>query len=84
MEIMQTHCPPVSSAKKSSSREFRPQSECCTGCTHPITDRYYLVLMNRAWHTACLRCCECSLNLETHVSCFIKDGQIYCKDDYFK
>jgi hypothetical protein len=56
----------------------------CNGCHSYIQERYYLLVMDRAWHIECLRCNSCKSCLDTQMSCFIKDGQIYCKDDYFK
>jgi hypothetical protein len=56
----------------------------CQGCFGLIQDRYFLQVMDRAWHLNCLRCVDCKLSLDTQQSCFAKDGFIYCKDDYFK
>ena len=56
----------------------------CNGCHRYIQERYYLLVMDRAWHMECLRCNACKSCLDTQMSCFIKDGLIYCKDDYFK
>jgi hypothetical protein len=58
--------------------------EQCQGCLGLINDRYYLQVMNKAWHLNCLRCCECKSSLDSQQTCFAKDGLIYCKDDYFK
>ena len=30
------------------------------------------------------RCCVCRRHLETEGSCYVKDGFIYCKEDYFR
>lgn len=27
---------------------------------------------------------ECKLNLESELTCFSKDGSIYCKEDYYR
>ncbi|XP_021919662.1 LIM/homeobox protein Lhx9-like isoform X2 [Zootermopsis nevadensis] len=56
----------------------------CDGCGGRITDRYYLVTVDRQWHSACLKCCECKLPLDSQVSCFVKDGNIYCKEDFYR
>jgi hypothetical protein len=56
----------------------------CDGCGGRITDRYYLVTVDRQWHSACLKCCECKLALDSQVSCFVKDGNIYCKEDFYR
>lgn len=54
----------------------------CAGCGGSIVDRYYLVTVNRRWHTTCLSCHHCKQSLDLHLTCFVKDGDIYCKDDY--
>ncbi|KAM9437097.1 LIM/homeobox protein Lhx2-like isoform 2-T2 [Salvelinus alpinus] len=55
----------------------------CAGCGGKISDRYYLLAVDKQWHMRCLKCCECKLNLESELTCFSKDGSIYCKDDYY-
>ncbi|VVC86123.1 unnamed protein product [Leptidea sinapis] len=56
----------------------------CAGCGGKIQDRYYLLAVDRQWHAACLRCCECRLTLDSEVTCFSRDGNIYCKEDYYR
>ena len=56
----------------------------CSGCLCQIQERYYLLVMDKAWHLNCLRCFECKQSLDSQQSCFTKDGVIYCKEDYFK
>jgi hypothetical protein len=56
----------------------------CQGCLCLIQDRYYLQVMEKAWHLNCLRCVDCKFSLDSQQSCFAKDGAIYCKEDYFK
>ena len=56
----------------------------CQGCMCFIQDRYYLQVMEKAWHLNCLRCADCKFSLDSQQSCFSKDGFIYCKEDYFK
>uniref|UniRef100_A0A182JDA7 Uncharacterized protein n=1 Tax=Anopheles atroparvus TaxID=41427 RepID=A0A182JDA7_ANOAO len=58
--------------------------EKCAGCGIPIRDRYYLLVADRAWHNQCLRCCKCLHNLEAELSCYSREGNIYCKDDYYR
>ncbi|XP_065082612.1 LIM/homeobox protein Lhx9-like [Ochlerotatus camptorhynchus] len=58
--------------------------EKCAGCGISIRDRYYLLVADRAWHNQCLRCCKCLANLETELSCYAREGNIYCKDDYYR
>lgn len=45
---------------------------------------FYLLAADRAWHGACLRCCRCSQPLDAELSCFCRDGNIYCKEDYYR
>jgi len=54
----------------------------CAGCKDTITDRYYLVAVDKQWHAACLVCAVCKLPLDSQATCFAKDGRIYCKEDY--
>uniref|UniRef100_A0A8C0HNK2 LIM homeobox 2 n=1 Tax=Buteo japonicus TaxID=224669 RepID=A0A8C0HNK2_9AVES len=37
----------------------------CAGCGGKISDRYYLLAVDKQWHMRCLKCCECKLNLES-------------------
>lgn len=56
----------------------------CGGCGFKITDRFYLVAVERAWHSDCLRCGECRRPLDTALSCFSRQSRIYCRDDYYR
>ncbi|CAG5028888.1 unnamed protein product, partial [Parnassius apollo] len=56
----------------------------CAGCGGRIQDRYYLLAVDRQWHGSCLRCCECRLPLDSELTCFSRDGNIYCKEDYYR
>lgn len=56
----------------------------CSGCGDKITDRYYLLAVEKQWHVTCLVCVICKLPLDSEVTCFAKDGDIYCKDDYYR
>lgn len=56
----------------------------CAGCGRKISDRYYLLAVDKQWHMRCLKCCECKLNLESELTCFSKDGSIFCKEDYYR
>lgn len=63
-----------------------PKSEykCCTACEDPISDRYLLEVSGHAWHGSCLRCCVCLATLDEQRTCYVRDDQIYCKEDYMK
>nr|XP_033772715.1 LIM/homeobox protein Lhx9-like isoform X2 [Geotrypetes seraphini] len=56
----------------------------CAGCGGPICDRYFLFAIDCMWHLSCLRCCMCRGSLGSELTCFCKDGDIYCKDDYYR
>lgn len=56
----------------------------CAGCGGRIQDRYYLLAVDRQWHACCLKCCECKLPLDSDLTCFAREGNIYCKEDYYK
>ncbi|XP_076348009.1 LIM/homeobox protein Lhx1-like [Tachypleus tridentatus] len=54
----------------------------CAGCHRPILDRFLLNVLDRPWHTKCVRCCECESNLTE--KCFSRDGKLYCRNDFFR
>ncbi|XP_067865260.1 LIM/homeobox protein Lhx9-like [Heterodontus francisci] len=56
----------------------------CAGCGEAIYDRYVLFAVDRPWHARCLKCCACGLALGSELTCFAKDGDIYCKEDYYR
>ncbi|CAH2985200.1 unnamed protein product [Chilo suppressalis] len=61
-----------------------PLDDPCAGCGARITDRYYLLALERRWHTPCLRCCECKMPLDSEQRCYARDSSIFCKNDYFR
>ncbi|GFY78181.1 hypothetical protein TNIN_127111 [Trichonephila inaurata madagascariensis] len=67
-----------------SAGEYQPPvPHLCGGCGGKIADRYYLLAVDRQWHARCLICCECKAQLDSELTCFARDGNIYCKDDYY-
>ncbi|KAI1300181.1 LIM/homeobox protein Lhx9 [Halotydeus destructor] len=56
----------------------------CTACGLAILDKYVLQVEDQRWHSHCLRCSHCHVPLDAEKSCFTKDGNIYCKEDYFR
>ena len=56
----------------------------CAACGGKILDRYYLLAVDKQWHVNCLKCSECKLPLDSELTCFAKDGNIYCKEDYYR
>ncbi|XP_038120153.1 LIM/homeobox protein Awh isoform X1 [Culex quinquefasciatus] len=63
---------------------MKTEFKSCGGCSEQITDRYIFEVSGCAWHGACLRCSVCYCPLERQVSCYFKDGEVYCKTDYIK
>ncbi|PIK45227.1 putative LIM/homeobox protein Lhx4 isoform X2 [Apostichopus japonicus] len=68
--------PPISSAYIA---EAIPR---CAGCQDPILDRFILKVLDRSWHAKCLQCADCHLQLNDR--CFSRNGQVFCKEDFFK
>ena len=56
----------------------------CAGCGCVIHDRYYLFAVDRQWHVHCLKCSQCKTPLDSELTCFSRDGHIYCKEDYYR
>ncbi|GBN99890.1 LIM/homeobox protein Lhx3, partial [Araneus ventricosus] len=54
----------------------------CAGCEQPILDRFILKVLERSWHGKCLKCIDCQAQLAD--KCFARNGQVFCKDDFFK
>ena len=54
----------------------------CAGCSRPISDRFYLRAVERHWHASCLQCSQCCRALDDEMTCFARDGNIYCQKDY--
>ncbi len=73
--------PPGSS---SSNPEDMSQPPLCAGCNQPIVDKFYLSALDSKWHTTCLKCSDCGMELESQISCYERDGLILCKEDYLR
>ncbi|VDP54521.1 unnamed protein product [Soboliphyme baturini] len=54
----------------------------CAGCDQPIYDRYLSHVMDKTWHASCLICWVCKSPLND--KCYTRDGNIYCKSDFYK
>ncbi|XP_064396405.1 LIM/homeobox protein Lhx3-like [Halichondria panicea] len=53
---------------------------CCAGCHHPIVDRFILKVLDKPWHSKCLRCVDCDMLLTD--KCYSRDGEVFCKADF--
>jgi hypothetical protein len=61
-----------------------PSPPLCAGCRLRIVDKFYLCAVERKWHSSCLKCAECGVELESQLSCYERNGHIFCKDDYLR
>lgn len=56
----------------------------CACCQRVVVDRYYLAALGVAWHVGCLTCQHCQRPLDSQLTCFVRDGAVYCRDDYYR
>ena len=61
---------------------FRSDMISCAGCQLPICDKFLLSVLDRKWHTKCVQCSECKVQLSD--KCFSRDGKLYCRNDFFR
>ncbi|XP_076841559.1 LIM/homeobox protein Lhx4 [Brachyhypopomus gauderio] len=54
----------------------------CAGCSQHILDKFILKVLDRHWHSKCLKCADCQTQLAD--KCFSRAGNVYCKEDFFK
>lgn len=54
----------------------------CAGCSQHIVDRFILKVLDRHWHSKCLKCSDCQAQLAD--KCFSRGDSVYCKEDFFK
>ncbi|XP_064575741.1 LIM/homeobox protein Lhx4 isoform X1 [Zonotrichia leucophrys gambelii] len=54
----------------------------CAGCNQHILDKFILKVLDRHWHSSCLKCADCHMQLAER--CFSRAGSVYCKEDFFK
>ena len=77
------HCDREYSAARGNTSAVYPPP-LCAGCKLRIMDKFYLCAVDAKWHSTCLKCVECGIELEKHMSCFERDRQIFCKEDYVR
>lgn len=53
----------------------------CAHCRMPIKDRFIFNVIEQNYHQSCIRCVDCSLNLND--KCYIFDGKLYCRQDFW-
>ncbi|TSL28250.1 LIM/homeobox protein Lhx3 [Bagarius yarrelli] len=53
----------------------------CAGCSQHIVDRFILKVLDRHWHSKCLKCSDCQSQLAE--KCFTRGDGVYCKEDFF-
>ncbi|TRY63386.1 hypothetical protein TCAL_11716 [Tigriopus californicus] len=79
--------PPASNwsyQKKNLPSEDADGTPLCAGCRLRIMDKFFLSAVEGKWHSSCLKCAECDVELETQSSCFEREGLIFCKRDYLR
>uniref|UniRef100_A0A3Q3AVH2 LIM/homeobox protein Lhx3 n=1 Tax=Kryptolebias marmoratus TaxID=37003 RepID=A0A3Q3AVH2_KRYMA len=59
-----------------------PEIPVCAGCSQHIVDRFILKVLDRHWHSKCLKCSDCQAQLAD--KCFSRGDNVYCKEDFFK
>ncbi|EOB01571.1 LIM/homeobox protein Lhx4, partial [Anas platyrhynchos] len=59
-----------------------PEIPQCAGCNQHILDKFILKVLDRHWHSSCLKCADCQMQLADR--CFARAGSVYCKEDFFK
>ncbi|KAM4021363.1 LIM/homeobox protein Lhx3 [Anomaloglossus baeobatrachus] len=64
------------------NEDLRKEIPLCAGCNQHIMDRFILKVLDRHWHSKCLKCNDCQIQLAE--KCFSRGDSVYCKDDFFK
>ncbi|XP_064164530.1 LIM/homeobox protein Lhx3 isoform X2 [Anguilla rostrata] len=64
------------------NEELRKEIPVCAGCNQHIVDRFILKVLDRHWHSKCLKCSDCQSQLAD--KCFSRGDSVYCKEDFFK
>ncbi|CAL8071751.1 unnamed protein product [Calicophoron daubneyi] len=82
--VINTNTTPFTNKQHSASDSSNSPSV-CSGCYGAIEDKFYLsVGSNQQWHTRCLQCKCCGLNLQWERSCFFRNEEVFCKFHYEK
>ncbi|CAF1114118.1 unnamed protein product [Didymodactylos carnosus] len=54
----------------------------CAGCGEPILDKFLFQVLDRVWHSHCIKCMDCCTHLTE--KCFSRDGKLFCRSDFFR
>ncbi|KAH0549263.1 hypothetical protein KQX54_007453 [Cotesia glomerata] len=54
----------------------------CAGCKKPIMDKFFLNVLERAWHGDCVRCFDCGTELQE--KCFSRESKLFCRNDFYR
>lgn len=54
----------------------------CASCFDAIMEQFVLKVEEHFFHMKCLKCADCDLKLTD--KCYIRDGMVYCREDFFK
>ena len=54
----------------------------CFGCGLVIQEKFILSVGDNSWHSHCLRCSSCNMELLYDTSCFIREDKVFCKTDF--
>ncbi|XP_052788203.1 LIM/homeobox protein Awh-like isoform X2 [Mya arenaria] len=60
----------------------KPTRPTCQSCQRLIEERWMLHVGKQHYHAACLRCSTCQRTLDSHSSCFFREGLIFCRNHY--
>ncbi|MCI4391026.1 hypothetical protein PGIGA_G00129520 [Pangasianodon gigas] len=82
--LEEVSCPSSVSSPTVSSPQAMSERAICTSCGGEIVDKYLLKVNDMCWHVRCLSCSVCQTSLGRHISCYIKEKEIFCKLDYFR
>lgn len=55
---------------------------CCAACDKPILDKFLMNVLERTWHSECVRCYDCRAHLTE--KCFSREGKLFCREDFFR